>query len=39
MRNETAQEKEKRIFNIYKKDLEKLGEQHGQIRFLTIEYL
>ena len=39
MKNETAQEKEKRIFNVYKKDLEKLGEQHGQIRFLSIEYL
>lgn len=38
MRKETAQEKEKRIFNFYKKDLEKLGKEHGQIRMICIEY-
>lgn len=38
MRNETSQEKEKRIFEIYKKDLEKLGKEHGQIRMNVIEY-
>lgn len=27
MRKETAQEKEIRMFNLYKKDLEKLGEE------------
>lgn len=40
MRNETTQEKEKRIFEVYKKDLQKLA--HGtdkKIRFLAIEYV
>lgn len=31
--------KERRIFETYKKDLERLGKQYGQIRFITIEYL
>lgn len=38
MRNEASQEKEKRIFAFYKKDLEKLGKEHGQIRMNVIEY-
>lgn len=37
--NETAEQKELRIFNIYKKDLEKLGQEHGQIRMNCIEYV
>lgn len=39
MRKETAEQKEIRIFNIYKKDLEKLGKEHGQIRMICIEYV
>lgn len=39
MKKETAQEKEIRIFNCYKKDLEKLGKEHGQIRMNCIEYV
>lgn len=39
MRKETAEQKEIRIFNIYKKDLEKLGKEHGQIRMNCIEYV
>ena len=39
MMNETAEQKEIRIFNIYKKDLEKLGKEHGQIRMNCIEYV
>ena len=39
MRKETAEQKELRIFNIYKKDLEKLGQEHGQIRMICIEYV
>ncbi|WP_177974971.1 hypothetical protein [uncultured Eubacterium sp.] len=38
MMNETVNEKEARIFNFYKKDLEKLGKEHGQIRMICIEY-
>lgn len=38
MRKETAEQKEIRIFNFYKKDLEKLGKEHGQIRMICIEY-
>lgn len=38
MMNETAEQKEIRMFNIYKKDLEKLGKEHGQIRMNCIEY-
>ena len=37
--NETAKQKEIRIFNLYKKDLEKLGKEHGQIRMIVIEYV
>lgn len=39
MMNETAKQKEIRIFNLYKKDLEKLGKEHGQIRLICIEYV
>ena len=39
MRKETAQEKEIRMFNLYKKDLEKLGEENGYIRMNVIEYV
>lgn len=37
--NETAEQKEMRIFNFYKKDLEELGKEHGQIRMICIEYV
>lgn len=36
---ETAEQKKIRIFNLYKKDLEKLGKEHGQIRMICIEYV
>ena len=39
MKKETAQEKEKRMFNLYKKDLEKLGNNNGYIRMNVIEYV
>lgn len=39
MINETAEQKEIRMFNFYKKDLEKLGKEHGQIRIICIEYV
>lgn len=39
MKNETTEQKKARIFNHYEKDLEKLGEEHGQIRMLVIEYV
>ena len=39
MINETAEQKEIRVFNFYKKDLEKLGKEHGQIRMICIEYV
>lgn len=39
MMNETAEQKEMRMFNFYKKDLEKLGKEHGQIRMICIEYV
>ena len=39
MMNETAKQKEIRIFNFCKKDLEKLGKEHGQIRMIVIEYV
>lgn len=38
MRNETAAEKEKRMFLVYKNDLEKLGEEMKQVRMICIEY-
>lgn len=37
--NETAEQKEVRMFNIYKKDLEKLGKENGYIRMNVIEYV
>jgi hypothetical protein len=39
MMGETAEQKKIRIFNLYKKDLEKLGKEHGQIRMICIEYV
>lgn len=39
MMNETAGQKEIRIFNFYKKDLEKLGKENGYIRMNVIEYV
>lgn len=39
MTNETAKQKGIRIFNLYKKELEKLGKEHGQIRMICIEYV
>lgn len=39
MMNETAKQKEIRIFNFYKKDLEKLGKENRQIRMICIEYV
>lgn len=39
MGNETAAEKEKRIFEIYKKDLERLGKESGKIRMICVEYV
>ncbi|MCB6990626.1 hypothetical protein LI187_08990 [bacterium 210820-DFI.6.38] len=39
MRKETAQEKENRIFEFYRKDLEKLGKSNDQIRMNVIEYV
>lgn len=38
MLNETREQKEQRIFNFYKKDLEKLA-INKEIRFLCIEYV
>ena len=39
MINETPQEKGIRIFNFYKKELEKLSEESGKIRMVCIEYV
>ena len=39
MRKETTQKKETRMFDIYKKKLEKLGNDNGYIRMNVIEYL
>ena len=39
MRIETPQEKENRIFNFYKKELEKLSREDGKIRMLCVEYV
>lgn len=39
MRKETAQEKENRIFEFYRKDLGRLGKSNGQIRMNVIEYV
>lgn len=38
MLKETREEKQKRIFEFYKKDLEKLGKEHKKIRMICIEY-
>lgn len=39
MMNETVEQKEIRMFNFYKKDLEKLGKENGYIRMNVIEYV
>lgn len=39
MRNETALEKEIRIFRFYKNDLKRLGDKEKQIRMICIEYV
>lgn len=39
MINETPEQKEIRIFNHYKKDLEKDGKECGYIRMIVIEYV
>lgn len=39
MRNETAAQKEKRMFEFYKNDLERIGEEMGQVRMNVIEYV
>ncbi len=39
MRNETPEEKENRIFNLYKSDLMELGKEHGRLRMNVIEYV
>ena len=39
MRNETAAQKEKRMFEFYKNDLERIGEKMGQVRMNVIEYV
>lgn len=38
MLKETAEQKEKRIFDFYKKDLKKLHDKNNQIRFNVIQY-
>lgn len=39
MMNETAEQKETRMFNFYKKDLEKLAGKDGWVRMNCIEYV
>ena len=39
MMNETVEQKEIRMFNFYKKNLEKLGKENGYIRMNVIEYV
>lgn len=39
MLNETKEQKEIRMFNIYKRDLEKLSKDNNYVRFICIEYL
>lgn len=39
MLKETKEQKEIRVFNIYKKDLEKLSQEHNFLRFICIEYV
>lgn len=38
MRNETAAQKEKRMFEFYKNDLERLGKEGGWVRMNVVEY-
>lgn len=37
--NETREQKEMRMFNYYKKELEKLGKKNNSVRFICVEYL
>ena len=39
MLNETKEQKEIRMFNIYKKYLEKLSKHNNSVRFICIEYV
>lgn len=39
MRNETAAQKEKRMFIFYKSDLERLGKEVGSVRMNVVEYV
>lgn len=39
MLNETKEQREIRIFNFYKKDLEKLSKDNNSVRFICIEYV
>lgn len=39
MRSETAAEKEKRMFEFYKSDLERLGKEVGFVRMNVVEYV
>lgn len=39
MRNETATQKEKRMFIFYKSNLEKLGKEVGSVRMNVVEYV
>lgn len=38
MKNETAAQKEKRMFEFYKNDLERLGKEGGWVRMNVVEY-
>lgn len=39
MKNETTLQKEKRMFELYKSDLERLGTEIGWVRMNVIEYV
>ena len=39
MLNETEEEREIRIFNFYKRDLEKLSQNNNSVRFICVEYI
>lgn len=39
MRSETAAQKEKRMFEFYKSDLERLGKEAGYVRMNVVEYV
>lgn len=39
MLNETKEQREIRMFNIYKRDLEKLSQNNNSVRFICIEYV